>query len=1453
MADDKLKQRVMEELRRRGAVAAPPAPAPQPLPPPPSSPGVLSRAADLLNQGVTAAQKNAQLVLGNVLDPSYFQNFTIPFTDNASLPLTSLPGGALLATDAGRLLAARAYQSVNPFASGAVGEGTVEANPYAQRGAVQLADMLGDVPAAALQAGAQIVPGALVEAGAGAVARAPQVARTGYTALSQALPRMAQQAARTGGVSMGVNAAQAALGAAEGQRADTFTQAMTDPAQAVPSFLLGALPATAVEGLALRRANAAALADIAGPPPARAPETSTPAPDPVTQQHMIAAAQEPVTLPAMEELTQLTQLGRNQLPELPAPMQRSVLAPIPARREAGAMLYGAGGERPPAFNELPTRNIAVEATVPPVVPPGARTPPVDAPTRAYADLPLAMQRDMDPQARAQYIIDAANQLQAEAPGFSPAVGVAAPRASAPAAGTVVARAPATPLPSRIQDVDPAFVGTQLAAPSELPNPKSAAQRGNWKTYVGTPQGMRETFSAPAEVPSPPPAQAAANPLVSDMDVTNAMDLIDVAKATGENPAKAREVLYGPGAKNMGAAGRGDDTQIKWNRDILREQQRKADKPMVEQTQQLTDPQVIAEINASKDKRTVEMPGDPIPPGGLPPDVDVPGAAADDAAHALRRIREERNPNLLQEVAKKWGLPEHRAFPLEQAAIRGYKAAGHIQNVQFGKVFPMLRAAYTNAGKDGRRLIDNFVRQNLNRQTPTIPVEALPREFRELFQAGVEQNRFYRDELVKAGYFSPQQIKAIMEQEKAGLVWLHRDYKAYLDNSYLPDRGLMDRAIRWTVKKSEGRLNYGTAANELIALMSGTGDMQNRFRQSRLNREILKERANIPPIIRDLLGEVHNPAYVTAASMSEVERLWRQHKVSQTFTSPEYKGVLWDNQPNAAMHEARVWNDNMSAFENKRSFGEFAGKYVSPQLYEAIMQAPSPVMRSTLQRVGAFVTGMFKTAKVALSPVSYMNNWISNSANAAAAGLPVWNRRFAPRLMQSARALEAYNKTFTTQRQGVMAPESGDGQWAQWALEDGALIPGTGAEFGGSQARMIAQRFLQEPEDGLVGLLQAGWNQLQQGKAKLGGIYDALDSHWRLAVYIEQVSKGVDRLGLPLPEARSRASRIINENFASSGSVGQAVREMSNQYGFLAPFMTWHADNIRVHLNWLRNSGKGFKPTSLNGQPVPGAANSPMSGEGSAQAFNVAMHYGLIAGLFELTRRLAGFTDQDVAVAEASTKGSFKAYSPAPVREWLPWRDAKGRAQVISLVPLFPSAAFLKGDPKQFLLSRIMQNIVLGFVQSGAAEDSVKRKLELLGLSERDFTPEVLPGQEGRAALEAAWNYIEPGLIRDVRNVARRTQLAGQLRRFEEPYTTGQALAAFTPFKAEPVGRQSQESERVREIAQRKDVQGDLRTVNRMAAPFSEKQRMRAAIRAELEKRVREASQRSQQIRGDTNP
>lgn len=1369
--------------------------------------GFISQALSLPGQALDALQDQAKYVMGNiatgdVLSPGEAFGMAVA-------PETMMRAAAdqPITPPAASLLYNRAFQGLNPIAAGSVGNEALESDPRMQRGAVDLEDKIGPGPAALSQLASQIA-GAAPTFGAGGGAA------TGAESMGGALLR-----GSAGGVVTG--AVLNALGAEKGSRVSSFVQGFdpTDP-MTWANLAIGGLGGASGR-LSAERAGREHVASV---------EKATETVQGRTPLQEIAEGREPRTIgPEFGTATMEPPTNREIRPGVPSP-------------EVETNIFG-----------------------------DQRVEPLTQLDQIRSGRPLADNFDpstLSPEERALYIRQQADQFAARLPtvvdetnpfrraGAKPGLegtGIDSPRAMERLA-----------IPEALREL-PSVIKEDLTVPRPadpaILRRERLAQAGE-KTSLSN-QNMLESMDRRAAMSAD--SGRAATP---DYRETGGFKPGDKAMAA-DRMDRQRRAMEGPGAAPAGFAGKEPKTEIARpgetpNRKSAEQSgnvKTGINPPFSEpKTEPRTAPSTPPELGpepkggvwdqqrknlaseAAADPRTLEPPRDPIPGKAVP----VAPPAVQDAPGLFRRwVKTARS-----EFLKSLTLPEQRAAgrkAFEAAeAIRAHEGAMRLQDVQMAHLFPKLKAAARSAGRSGERMIERFIKQQLDPEGTLRTGEArihpnqLPPEWTALWDEGNRQNRFYRDDLIRAGMFKPEQIMKMLDLEKKGFAWLHRDYRRFLDGTYLPRDSMISRALKVIQEKKPGLTSAEAAAYlyEIWDNYSPGASREQRFRQSRLNKEILKERSGIPPVFRDLLGEIHDGPFVFASSMSEIERLWRQHKVSKFYTDPKYKGQVWSDRPAPNMSPKKIWIDGASLNENRRMFGEFAGKYVAPELYETILQAPSYKQKPMVMQVVGSLMQMFKFAKVGLSPVAWARDATSNATSLAAAGLPVWNPRTGGRIVQAVRAVLDYGESFSTRKGPKGMPKAGDSTWLQWAYEDSAIRPGMGAEFAaGGRAKAIARSFLKDRSSGIFGLYEKVAQHAEGAAVKLGEIRELADTVPRLAAYIEQVTKGL-KSGMDLGKARARASRIVNENFISSGNVGHGTREMARFAGVLNPFMTWYADAIRVHGNWLRNAL----------EPAQGGLNG---GLGRAQMFNVMGHYAMIASAFTAMRYLYGMSDQEVAAGEASLKTGFSKFHP--FREWLPFRDSKGRAQVMPLSSLIPTSTFLQGNPENNPIQNLIGSMVTKPFEGGILEDWVNRSLKKFGLDTGYFQPrDPIPGTEGRQLLQEAWDFMSPGIVQQASDAARRAQLVGDLRKNEEPLTIPQALSKLTPFPVEPVGARSAEARRQESRGDVAEAQRVMKQINKSGpsqVPPEDRQKLQAEERRRIEDAQKRTSKRDRAYRG----
>lgn len=796
-----------------------------------------------------------------------------------------------------------------------------------------------------------------------------------------------------------------------------------------------------------------------------------------------------------------------------------------------------------------------------------------------------------------------------------------------------------------------------------------------------------------------------------------------------------------------------------------------------------------------------------PPSGpkpMPEEIDLESMRAQ--AEAARKA-DVKDKGRFEKLKKALSLPENRAEGEVAYAIRQYQAAKDAGNVKLEKSYPKLVEALP---KDQKARVENIIRRVRDLKASPAELNSLPDSFKNLFNNLLREGEKKRAWLKANGYFSPAEIAAMDNRAKLSLPWLHREYQVFHSKKFVPSTDARVKAQQYLMKKG---LGADDAAAEVAALVKriveDPSGSEKIFLESPFNRNILKER-KLPEPLRDLYGVINDPAFVVAQSAAELEGMYRRARVVEGFASKEFKGQLWDDKwsQGSNLDPRRLWDDTVDAAGNKKKFGPLAGKYLDSQLRESMLEITNPVSQNILARMAQMPTNIFRFAKVMTAPATFLRNFIGNSMYASAAGVPM--QRWPKRIAQAWQALRAFGAEATDAR---TAPAR---MYAQ-ALEDAAVRPGRGVDYGGSVAKQIVETAIRESDNhGMIGGVEKLWQKFEGVKTHLGALYETMDTVWRLGTYLDQMDQGVS-MGLSVAEARSRATHIVNRYFASGASIGPAVKQLSNNSLGLAPFLSFHVDNMRVAKNIMEDSAKG---------QVGSLART-------------AVWWSLPSVAFAFNRYLNGISDEEVEAAEAGLNTSWRENNP--VHDWIPVKNADGKLTwAVSFDAFNPFLTFVRGQGS--IPQRVAANVMLGFVESGALEPFARRALSSAGIPAAEYSRDPLPGQEGYALLSNMWDYFEPTLNRRMKDVARRTEMNGPgssaltLRPGEEPLTMGEATTfqnPLMPLGMKKVGPRTAESVRAGRAREARDLERDVK-LRAAKLPADEKLRVQMEAQRRLE-------------------
>lgn len=766
-------------------------------------------------------------------------------------------------------------------------------------------------------------------------------------------------------------------------------------------------------------------------------------------------------------------------------------------------------------------------------------------------------------------------------------------------------------------------------------------------------------------------------------------------------------------------------------------------------------------------------------------------------------------------AKLWRalkLPEHRGSELLGHAVLSFKASQALGEMRVKHFFPKMEAALKELPVSTRTAVKETIRKLRDRQATAADVASLPEKFRNLFEQAQNEQNAQLKELARGGYFSGVELAGIVSNMRKGWLYAHRSYHAFTSpKTWDPDVKAMDQAAKFFMKGDKS-LSYENAQVQVRALVKAIRDPnKSGLRGAEMLTALLRDKGmvkgrTLPPQLRPLLGVIDDPSFIAADTAGHMASMFHLMARTRALLAPEYQGKVWSDVPAPHLDERPLWVDSLSPAGNKRLFGELAGKYVDPALREAMTEAPPPVMEEVASQFVKKINSWFAMSKVLTSPTTWARNFLSNGLYLAASGLanPVRQAQYVGKAMKA---------LYASASKGVGAKEAGASELVQMAIEDGALRLGRGTDFaGGSEARRIVELALAKKHDGLLGMMDNVFRAFTKKQGQLGDAYEFFDQSARLAAYLYHLEQGRKTLGMSPVTARAHASHVVNRYFATGAGVPPALARFKQYTLGAAPFMNWFVDNTRVALNIAADAAQGRVAPLMR---AAAWSAIPFMAFKGAQIWN-------------------GFTDEDRAAAERATKPSWDAEHA--FTDVLPVKRADGTMYVVSFDGLNPMSAFFKGGDAMNPAQRVASSVAMGLVDSGALESWVDRKLGEAGVKPEEYRPKTLHGDEGWALARGISDFMQPQLMNQFRNVARKAQLdiGEPLRPQEEPQSLAEALLTqFSPVSIEKVGPRTERAAKKQLRGERSGLMHERSAAKKIQDP-ERRQRVLDGVRGALE-------------------
>ncbi|UOF79741.1 hypothetical protein [Caudoviricetes sp.] len=510
--------------------------------------------------------------------------------------------------------------------------------------------------------------------------------------------------------------------------------------------------------------------------------------------------------------------------------------------------------------------------------------------------------------------------------------------------------------------------------------------------------------------------------------------------------------------------------------------------------------------------------------------------------------------------------------------------------------------------------------------------------------------------------------------------------------------------------AESRQNPQSAWKDLISEASGS----------------LKARKDLRWWEKAALGEIDNGFLRLAESTARQEQLIQRGKMWRDITQNPSMCSVEINPAVGHTHQLSL---------TPSKYGMAAGKWVSPELFEAVEQIPL-MQRNVQNSIGHAITAL-KWAQTVGNPGSWWTNYFSNAQNVLLSNLV--NPFSSPLVI--GRGFRRFSNDYKAHMLNPGGRETPEQARFMDALSGGIL----GSDYASAEFKRSAMdwaRVLQKEEAtfGKVHGLDL-MNRLGRSKDWLSGKYGAIDPMWKYATFSAGLEKGgINPLTHSIDSAKGRLKAIkflgplynpaldntelqkavtqevlrrIHLSFPMLDRVSPAVTKMGKNIGFINPYVKVRMEQLRVYSQL---------PSRLMNEP----------GMRGTMLMNVALMGSLYAGL-KFARSANGMTQQRVDEAWASAPDYIKRFKPGAMA--LPFRDQHGRVQFLDFTSGFEPATYLQGSPEAAWYKKVAINFALSPVDGSVAEPGLLQMLANGGIADPTMRdPSVAQWQQGGASL-----------------------------------------------------------------------------------------------------------------------
>ena len=376
-------------------------------------------------------------------------------------------------------------------------------------------------------------------------------------------------------------------------------------------------------------------------------------------------------------------------------------------------------------------------------------------------------------------------------------------------------------------------------------------------------------------------------------------------------------------------------------------------------------------------------------------------------------------------------------------------------------------------------------------------------------------------------------------------YVHRSYRAFDDPKWatkVPDE-VLDRARKYL--EESGATNVENVINTILKDGTAYDSMEAMIRESNLGAKdlsILKQRKDIAPEIRELLGEYQEPRINFGKSVTKMSRLLFNDRFLTSVMEDGMGVYLFDAD------SAPAGAFTTLAAESSEAMAPLNGLKTTPEIAQAFQDALGKEQMSDWYRMVVQANGLVKYGKTVLSPTTVARNYMS------AYFFTLANGHF-----NMSKAAEAW-----ATKQAFFTREGDRVAYMRRLKELGVVYD---SPYTGEMMKLLEESRLEFTYQ----------NRLQGNKAadvtkKLADratkFYQYGDDFWKIIGFENEIDILMDAKGLTREEAEPLAAERIRNTYPTYSMVGKGGQWL-RRFPLAGTFVSFPAEIIRTSFNMLR--------------------------------------------------------------------------------------------------------------------------------------------------------------------------------------------------------------------------------------------------------------------------------------------